>query len=818
MPEPNTVSSAPVKRGFIREALSEFRRKLNRNKLRKQLKQQEAERLAAFTALGQRAREEKVDLSDYAALRDQIAQTESRAGQLSADIQSQEARKTDLENKRKEEAAKFDSQRRAVEEKKKPVDDALREARKKQKGYERAVKQSETRLLAIEKELSALDQQKTADLSQTEAKRSQLQQEQAQLSSQLPSAKEALREAAVEAGGLDAESQQHAGELGKIDSARKAALGEIDGELKRLRDQLSSTRRESGGAAKEQTTLFLQLGRALYDSKSREPALAEPLQVISEVDRRRATTQAALDASESETRAMPRGTMLKFTSVIVVLPLLLIVGGYFAWSLWSNWQTVREWQALRQQLLEQGPPKVLNPYLTQPLSNHPAYTLADRMANAESEEEVAEALSDLFRTIHLGVYTGMGEQVVAGAERSDKDFFLYDFQRKILARAYHRRNVSSFSLHSMLIGKELLKLENPLEMDMFLRTALPVRYLTAVADSTNPENFLILFVDGLARRQAVPYSLVELPKRFGDEIDIDAVQSFLILLDYFVKPPEARPSGGARMRLLFPWEEKVHAESICDKIAGDDAKGNWGNGLDQATEWTSHVGDVAESAGAPLGGAAGSVASVAGKIGSATGIVGFIGDILILRGLTLKVTATPDWVILSHSKGAAYDREQPAMILKTVAEFQAEISDEVLKCGWLVGKDMPTSGPLKGVELYWTFKPNLGKRLMFHDVEPDFGGRSGSRNTTDENGEATVQLRAAPCPAPDGKVLASEAYKVTVGGRFISAQIPTPGAITPLSAILKFGPGMWEFLTGGKKAYDIFQASWHEKKPYDSQY
>jgi hypothetical protein len=50
-----------------------------------------------------------------------------------------------------------------------------------------------------------------------------------------------------------------------------------------------------------------------------------------------------------------------------------------------------------------------------------------------------------------------------------------------------------------------------------------------------------------------------------------------------------------------------------------------------------------------------------------------------------------------------------------------------------------------------------------------------------------VTLRPAQCPAPDGDVLRAESYLVTVFSRFVSAQIPTPGALG-WGLVLKFLP------------------------------
>lgn len=103
--------------GFIREGFRELGRKLERRKLRKQAQHQEQERSAALVQLGQRAWQEKIDLAGFAGLRDQLAQLEGRAGELSASMQKLESERASLEARQKEETGKFDGQRKAVEEK-----------------------------------------------------------------------------------------------------------------------------------------------------------------------------------------------------------------------------------------------------------------------------------------------------------------------------------------------------------------------------------------------------------------------------------------------------------------------------------------------------------------------------------------------------------------------------------------------------------------------------------------------------------------------------------------------------------------------------
>src|SRR3989338_3464567 len=125
--------------GFFREGWRELGGKRERNKLRGQLRRQEAERRQALARLGQRARQGEVDLSGFPELSAQLAQLEARAGERSVTSKSLDTERAGLEEKRRAEAARSDGERRAAEEKKSPVDNALCAARHRQADQERTV-------------------------------------------------------------------------------------------------------------------------------------------------------------------------------------------------------------------------------------------------------------------------------------------------------------------------------------------------------------------------------------------------------------------------------------------------------------------------------------------------------------------------------------------------------------------------------------------------------------------------------------------------------------------------------------------------------
>ena len=91
-----------------------------------------------------------------------------------------------------------------------------------------------------------------------------------------------------------------------------------------------------------------------------------------------------------------------------------------------------------------------------------------------------------------------------------------------------------------------------------------------------------------------------------------------------------------------------------------------------------------------------------------TGIASTIGDLLILYGIDVKVEPDPYTIHLIH--------EQPyiAGIKATVTFDPGIVPEEIIKCGWLVGKSMPPKGPLKDVETSWRFSRPLPPYLVMH--------------------------------------------------------------------------------------------------------
>ncbi len=326
---------------FLSEGWRELGRKMDRSKLRGTIRRQEAERATALAALGERAWGQKVDLSAFAALRDRLSGLEAKAGELSETAGRLEKEKAALEAERKSEQEKFAARRKSVEDAKRPVDAALGAARSAKSATEQAIRQGESRLTAIAGKLPALERdiaslgaapEQAQKFAAAQSERTKLAAEQGELGAKLAKARADLPGQVAEESRLAAESRKHAAEIAAIDAEQKAAIGHIDGELARVRQESQGAARQAGAVQKDRGSGFGELGLALYDAKVAAPELAEAVARVAAIDRERAHNESTLGASMAETQSLAGGTMAKFWSVVVGVPLILAALGFGIWQ------------------------------------------------------------------------------------------------------------------------------------------------------------------------------------------------------------------------------------------------------------------------------------------------------------------------------------------------------------------------------------------------------------------------------------------------------------------------------------------------------
>ena len=321
--------------GFITEGCREIGRKANRLGLRRRLVARDRDRLQALTRLGQTAWQSKVDLSAFAELRSHLEQLDARAGDLSATATRLEAERTDLQAQRQQELDRFEALLVPAKAAQSEADIALRAARAALADKDRAIRTIETQLASIDKNLSATG-------SSDPERREQIDAQHKALAGQAAAETAARAALATNVDTRAAESQRHAAETVRLDAERKAALQPIDAELDRLRQASAAASQDRASVGRDQDERFRDLGAALYERHSADPALTECVQAVAAIDAERSTTQAAIDASTGQTSAMPRGTMAKFATAVVLVPALLIAAAYGVYGRLESAAVVRE--------------------------------------------------------------------------------------------------------------------------------------------------------------------------------------------------------------------------------------------------------------------------------------------------------------------------------------------------------------------------------------------------------------------------------------------------------------------------------------------
>ena len=763
---------------LFRHGVDELKRLWERHGLKQRLAAHDAQRTQCVGRLGEHALQCTLTRPAHQALRDQIQQLTGRAGDLSAAATTLQQERDRLAERRRAEETTF-NERRAVLQQKKAV---------------------------IDQELSTLRAQVRKQESGADA----------QAASSTLAADIAARSTA---------SNQLDGELDGLAREARAALHTMDEGISQVDAQLRIAATDVKDVERQRRTRCVELGMAIYTDGTTEQSLTPLVDAVAAEDARRADTQAAFDRSMTATRAMPPHAFRNFiaaTLAIVLLVFAIPMGGYAAWRAWSGDAPKESDQSADGSGAAAATPyqPPINPYLDHELKDKLPYLLANRLLESKTEQDANMVLLELFRTIGVGIYTPQGQPVVRAR---DKNVYLYDFQVRILAHTVIVPSFMEFAEYSSALGQGISKFKEPIFLQVMFAPAILKRWATATANADDPANFLILVIDGLARRQPEPYSLDQFQSG-GDHLPISPVQSVLMMLEFFI-PNDAAPTRQAEAwPILRALEPTLLAEGPCDFLESDDGKKYWGYGVTAMSEAAEEAfGLELLNKGTAL--LREQITSLAVLFDRVTGLIEFLGDMITLYGIDVKVAALPPTIHLRHEY-----TDVDGVLTATVSFDPAAVPEDIVKCGWLVGKQMPPKGPMPDVEVSWRFVPALQPRLALHPKSDiTSAGSEGLKSKTDKSGVSYFPLMASACPDKEGTIEGQD-YLAIVSARVVTANIPTPtmisrgepgdagnirptlGATLP-RVFLKFGPGMIEYFMGGRKGYDRFRAEWHKKKP-----
>jgi hypothetical protein len=162
-----------------------------------------------------------------------------------------------------------------------------------------------------------------------------------------------------------------------------------------------------------------------------------------------------------------------------------------------------------------------------------ARTVAERLAGATTVREREQALLEAARALHLGVYREDGTPLLKGAERSDHDFLVYDFELSILAEALSRGETVDLAGFAELLSDLGIRRGGSALQPGDLAQILVTGTQSALRSPTDPRAIVPLLVRELGLRARPAYDLArEAP--LG--LRLDAFQRLLLVADVASRP------------------------------------------------------------------------------------------------------------------------------------------------------------------------------------------------------------------------------------------------------------------------------------------
>jgi hypothetical protein len=362
----------------------------------------------------------------------------------------------------------------------------------------------------------------------------------------------------------------------------------------------------------------------------------------------------------------------------------------------------------------------------EPLGPLTPQVLAAWLYAAPNDEARYHALLKVMEVLRMGVYTSEGGEVQQGAERGPGDFYLYDFELRMMAASLGREDNS---WGDQQIADTLDQVGYREDGQPFTAGQLNEILHDATNDSLDKpdeaSSFLPLLVRELGLKHNPSYDLAD--DLDVDEARFDALQMTLILTALTLPVIAAEgPLETPASTLIADSNGILTAQPLGITDTCGDFKGE-GQELWPATKFFL---------------TAVSVVSTIGKR-----VVGFI-DVAHGSALafSVQVKAMEDdgegYTHYDHGPG------DPGRNLKFRIEVRMldDLGETLVKCGWLATADFPPQGPISGVRVQ--FNP-FASGLEPHGTL-DCTGMLCSK-TTDLNGIATLTFDPKSETAPYGE-------------------------------------------------------------------
>jgi len=319
-----------IKRIF-KDGRAELKRKSRLRGSKKNLVEKEKTYDVKLTALGKKARDAKLDISQFGDLSGTLSQIEGKGKEIGAKLNELIKQTAELEGKKKAENARFNALWKDLETKKKPVESELKSEKDKLEKAQKEADSIQKRLKNIPDEEEKIGKKITESpgnaqsQAELEKKLAALKEEQEQLNPKLPDLTRFIQSAREKITPLDQQSGRLEAEMNKAKDQHKKEIEDIDKTLSKVKGEIDEFNKQQKAVSGQQVQNFQALGKKLSEANVTDPAIAAELNAVKAAEKEIGLLRTDIQSLESQKAPGARGAVWKMAGLIF-LSVLVIAG------------------------------------------------------------------------------------------------------------------------------------------------------------------------------------------------------------------------------------------------------------------------------------------------------------------------------------------------------------------------------------------------------------------------------------------------------------------------------------------------------------
>jgi len=309
---------------IFKDGMAEHKRKSSLRSSKRNLAEKGKAYEVKLTALGKKARDAKLDISQFGDLSGTLSQVEEKGKEIGAKLNELNKQTAELGGKKKAENSRFDALWKDLETKKKPVDSELKSEKDKLEKAQKEADSIQKRLKDIPDEEEKIRKKITESQGNAQAqaelekKLTALKEEQKQLDPKLPGLTKIIQAASEKITPLDQQSGRLEAEMKKAKDQHKKEIEDIDKTLSKVKGEIDEFNKQQKAVSGQQVQNFQALGKKLSEVNVADPAIAAELEAVKAAEKEMASIRAAIQSLESQKAPDARGAVLKMAGLMLL--------------------------------------------------------------------------------------------------------------------------------------------------------------------------------------------------------------------------------------------------------------------------------------------------------------------------------------------------------------------------------------------------------------------------------------------------------------------------------------------------------------------